>query len=116
MVASLSVSGVSILAASGNSFFSVCRMANNWRAKAATVDSERPARHDVMRQADGLDLLRPSARCRMFRRGFGRLVAGWFCAMASAEVDREEFQRAAVAHRGRNRVRKNLLLTGPAAR
>jgi hypothetical protein len=44
MVASLSVSGVSIFAVSGNSFFRFCRIANNCRVKAAMVDSETPRR------------------------------------------------------------------------
>ena len=44
MVASLSVSGVSIFAASGNSVFSDCRIANSCRVKAAMVDSDTPFR------------------------------------------------------------------------
>ncbi len=44
MAASLSVSGVSICAASGKSVFSVWRIANNCRVKVAMVDSDMPLR------------------------------------------------------------------------
>ena len=63
-----------------------------------------------MREADGLDLLLgPSRRAAKCSCGdFGSLVGGVVLRDGLGRVDREEFRRAPVAHRGRDRVRGDL--------
>ena len=69
-----------------------------------------PARHDVMREADRLDLLlgpaRRAAKCS--GRDFGGLVGRMVLRNGLGRIDRKEFRRAAVARRGRDRVRGDL--------
>ena len=67
-------------------------------------------RHDVVREADGLDLL-----LRLVRRAaegaggnFGGLIGRMVLRDRLRRVDGEEGRRAAVAHRGRDRIRCDL--------
>ena len=114
MVASLSVSGVSILAASGNSFFSDCRIANNCRVKAAMVDSEMPRRATMW--CEKLMVLTSSSgrSARRQRAGgnFRRLVGRMVLRDRLRRIDREESRPAAVAGRSRDRVGGDLAVDG----
>ena len=107
----MSVSGVSICAASGKSVFSVWRIANSCRVKAATVDFRQALpRHDVVREADRLDfLLGPGGRAAVAAGGYlGRLVNRMVLCDRPGRIDREEGRNPAIARRGRDRVRGDL--------
>lgn len=91
IVASLSVSGVSIFAASGNSFFSDCLTANSCRVKAAIVASEMPGAPRCDARADGLaSSSGRSAPPGASRRGFGRLISRMVLCDRLRRVDGEE--------------------------
>ena len=68
------------------------------------------ARYNVVRKADRLDLFLRPARCaaKCSGRDVGGLVGGMVLRNRLGRIDRKEFRRAAVAHGGCDRVRRDL--------
>ena len=107
MVASLSVSGR--LDLGGQRKFVLQRLADREQLPGEGGDGrfrQAPARHDVVREADRLDLFLGPARRAAKRAGgnFGRLVGRMVLRNRLGRIDREEGRRAAVARRGRDRI------------
>ena len=69
-----------------------------------------PARHDMVREADGLDLFLGPARraAEGSGRNFGSLIGGMVLRNRFGGIDREEFRRAAVARGSGDRVGHDL--------